>query len=305
MSSSISTGCCGTVRCRSRGRSRRSPRLIAAGHPVLFATNNSSAPLGEQEARLERLGIEARGRVISSATAAGSLVEPGDRVFVLGGPGIVEAIEARGATSVAVGPVEQRAAEVDVVVVGLDFQLSYERLRMAVVAVRNGARFIATNHDPTFPSEHGLLPGGGSIVAAVATASETEPVYAGKPNTPMAQLALSRLGSGGLMIGDRNDTDGLFARRTGYRFGLVLSGVTSREMADALAPSSRCGRRRRGDAPSHRSRRLNGLETTTRRRTGAAIAGPESRGGPPPGRGGSCARQRCSRNQARPAGRPG
>ncbi len=211
-------------------------RLMAAGHAALFATNNSSATLAQQEAKLERLGIEAKGRVISSATAAGSLVQPRERVFVLGGPGVVEAIEARGATSVAVGPIEERAAQVDVVVVGLDFQLTYERLRMAVGAVRNGARFIATNHDPTFPSEHGLLPGGGSIVAAVATASESQPVYAGKPNTPMAQLALSRLGPGGLMIGDRHDTDGLFAKRTGYRFGLVLSGVTSSEQARAQAP---------------------------------------------------------------------
>ncbi len=211
-------------------------RLIAAGHPVLFATNNSSAPLAEQEAKLERLGIQAEGRVVSSATAAGSLVQPGEAVFVLGGAGVVEAIEARGATSVAVGPVQQRTAQIDVVVVGLDFQLSYDRLRMAVAAVRNGARFIATNHDPTFPSEHGLLPGGGSIVAAVATASETEPIYAGKPNAPMAQLALSRLGLDGLMIGDRQDTDGLFASRTGYRFGLVLTGVTSSREAELLDP---------------------------------------------------------------------
>lgn len=212
-------------------------RLMAAGHAVLFATNNSSAPLAEQEAKLERFGIEAKGRIVSSATAAGSLVQAGEEVFVLGGAGIVEAVEARGATCAPLTPVDHRPPEIDAVVVGLDFQLSYDRLRMAVAAVRNGARFIATNHDPTFPSEHGLMPGGGSIVAAVATASETDPIYAGKPNAPMAELAVSRLGPEGLMIGDRQDTDGLFARRTGYRFALVLSGVTSGREAETLDPA--------------------------------------------------------------------
>ena len=81
-------------------------------------------------------------------------------------------------------PVADRGAgppTLDAVIVGLDFDLSYDRLRMAVTAVRNGARFIGTNHDPTYPTEHGLWAGGGSIVAAVHVASETEPAFAGKP----------------------------------------------------------------------------------------------------------------------------
>ncbi len=209
-------------------------RLIAEGHEVLFATNNSWSTIGRQEQKLAALGIDAGGRVISSASAAASLLKPGAKVFALGGPGIVEEAEIRGAHCVPVAPVASGPATLDAVIVGLDFDLSYDRLRMAVTAVRNGARFIATNHDPTFPTEHGLLAGGGSIVAAVATASETEPLFAGKPHRPMADLAVARLGADGLMIGDRPDTDGRFADRMGYRFGLVLSGVTDAAAAAML-----------------------------------------------------------------------
>lgn len=219
-----------------RGAPEAVARLIGSGHDVLFATNNSWAPLARQEDKLAGLGVDATGRVVSSATAAASLVESGTSVFVLGGPGVAEAVRARGAETVAVAPVEDGPPQVDAVIAGLDFDLTYDRLRMAVTAVRNGARFIGTNHDPTFPSEHGLLAGGGSIVAAVATGAETPPVFAGKPHQPMADLAVSRLGAGGLMIGDRPDTDGLFARRMGYRFGLVLSGVTSAQEAAELDP---------------------------------------------------------------------
>lgn len=211
-------------------------RLIGVGHEVLFATNNSWAPLARQERKLAGLGIEATGRVVSSATAAASLVRSGARVFVLGGPGIAEAVRARGAEVVGVAPVEDGPPRVDEVIAGLDFDLTYDRLRMAVTAVRNGARFIGTNHDPTFPTQHGLLAGGGSIVAAVAAGAETSPILAGKPHQPMADLVVGRLGSEGLMIGDRPDTDGLFAERMGYRFGLVLSGVTTAAEAADLDP---------------------------------------------------------------------
>ncbi|NNE94573.1 MAG: HAD family hydrolase, partial [Acidimicrobiales bacterium] len=131
-------------------------RLMDAGQEVLFATNNSSATVAVQESKLARFGIDASGRILSSAMAAASLVESGERVFVLGGDGIVEALEARGAVTVPVAAAEEPPPSVDAVIVGLDFDLSYDRFRMAMVSIRNGARFIATNHDPTYPTEHGL-----------------------------------------------------------------------------------------------------------------------------------------------------
>jgi 4-nitrophenyl phosphatase len=195
-------------------------RLRAAGERVLFVTNNSSAPVGDQEAKLARLGIPAAGDVVTSAMAGARLVSPGERVLVCGGPGIVEAVAARGAEPV-------RDGDADVVVVGFHRDFDYERLRVAATAVRRGARLVATNDDATYPTPEGPIPGGGAIVAAVAYASGVDPVVAGKPHEPMAELVRSLAGPSGTVVGDRPDTDGRFARTLGWRFALVLTGVTS------------------------------------------------------------------------------
>ena len=195
-------------------------RLRARGERVLFATNNSSAVLGDQEAKLERMGIPADGDVLTSAAAAARLVQPGERALVAGGPGIVEALVARGASPV-------RDGDADVVVVGFHRDFDYERLRIAVRALQRGARLIATNDDATYPTPGGPIPGGGAIVAAVAYASGMTPVVAGKPHAPMADLVRAIGGERGTMVGDRPETDGAFATRLGYRFALVLTGVTT------------------------------------------------------------------------------
>ena len=156
--------------------------------------------------------------------AAAGLVAPGSLVLAAAGPGVVEALERRGARVV-----RERTEEVpDVVVVGLHFDFDYERLRVACDAIRRGARFVATNTDATYPTPDGLIPGGGALVAAVAAASGQAPEVAGKPHEPMAALVRSTLGADVdmIMVGDRWDTDGLFAHTLGCRFGLVLSGVT-------------------------------------------------------------------------------
>jgi HAD superfamily hydrolase (TIGR01450 family) len=197
-------------------------RLRAAGERVLFVTNNSFAPVGDQEAKLERFGIPAHGDVVTSAMAGATLVEPGERVLVCGGPGIVEAVSARGAEPV-------RDGDADVVAVGFHRDFDYERLRVAMQAIRRGARLVATNDDATYPTPDGPIPGGGSIVAAVAYASQTTPTVAGKPHPPMAELVRALVGDAGTVVGDRPDTDGAFAVTLGYRFALVLSGVTSKE----------------------------------------------------------------------------
>jgi len=201
------------------GASEAVARLRAAGRRVLFATNNSAVPVGEQEAKLARHGIEARGDVVTSAMAAARLVVPGERVLVCGGPGIVEAVAARGALAVQDGDAE-------VVMVGFDRGFDYERLRVAARAVDRGARLIATNDDATYPTPDGPIPGGGALVAAVAYATGVTPIVAGKPHPPMADLVRALGGSEGTVVGDRPDTDGAFARELGYRFALVLSGVT-------------------------------------------------------------------------------
>src|SRR5690606_22816267 len=121
------------------------------------------------------------------------------------------------------------------VLVGLHFDFDYDRLRQAASAVRGGARLIGTNDDPTYPTPEGLLPGGGSLLAAVAVASEAEPTIAGTPHEPMAALVQARLGEDGTVVGDRPDTDGVLARALGFRFALVLSGSTP--SADGADPA--------------------------------------------------------------------
>lgn len=211
------------------GSSRAVADLRAAGRDVVFVTNNSFATIAQQEQKLASFGIDADDAVITSAQAAASLIEPGERVLVLGGPGVIEALSARDAELIDHEMLGDfiPVASVSSVVVGLDWHLDYHRLSAAVQAVLAGARFIATNTDATYPSERGLLPGAGAIVAAVAAATGRSPVIAGKPEQPVAGLVLERFGDSGIMVGDRPETDGVFAAALGYDFGLVLSGVTT------------------------------------------------------------------------------
>jgi 4-nitrophenyl phosphatase len=193
--------------------------LRAAGEEVVFVTNNASARVAEQEEKLAAIGIPAAGSVVTSAVAGAGLLDPGERVFVIGGPGLHEEVRARG-SEVVDGP------DCDAVISGLDRALTYDALRTAGLAIRRGARWILTNPDVTFPTPHGLEPGAGSIGAAIAAATGATPVVAGKPHEPMVRLLRARLGDDGVVVGDRPDTDGRFAGALGYRFGLVLSGVT-------------------------------------------------------------------------------
>lgn len=200
-------------------------RLRAAGARVLFATNNAEPTLSQLVQRLAAIDVDADpSELVTSGQAAATLVSSGDRVLACGGPGLVEALEARGAAVVDQGPA-------DAVIVGMTRSFDYELLTRAALGVRAGATLIGTNEDPTHPTPQGLFPGSGSLVAAVATAAETQPLFAGKPHEPMADLISSRTDDVRWMVGDRPATDGLLARRLQVPFALVLSGVTTRTEA--------------------------------------------------------------------------
>lgn len=212
------------------GAAQAVDRLLAAGEDVLFVTNSAYRSVADVEAELGAHGIDAHGRVLTSAVAAASLVAPGERVLCCGGPGLRTELLARGALLVpGPGPGDEEAEgrPVDAVVVGYDPAFDYAALTRAMRAIRAGARFVATNRDATYPTDEGLLPGNGAIVAAIETASGVAPEVAGKPHPPMLGLVRDRLGPDGTLVGDRPDTDGAFARALGYRFALVLTGVTS------------------------------------------------------------------------------
>ncbi|HVF31469.1 MAG TPA: HAD-IIA family hydrolase [Acidimicrobiales bacterium] len=190
------------------------------GQRVVFLTNNSSATLADYLAKLERCGIPTGpDDLITSAQAAATLVGPDETALVCAGPGVGEALAARGVTTV-------RDGAADVVVVGWHRDFDYARLTAAFDALHGGARLVGTNDDATYPTPDGPLPGGGAILAAVAYASGATPTIAGKPFAPMADLLQARVDDALVMVGDRPSTDGRFAERVGVPFALVLSGVT-------------------------------------------------------------------------------
>jgi HAD superfamily hydrolase (TIGR01450 family) len=207
------------------GASEAVARLRSDGERVLFVTNNALPTHAEVAAKLAAHGIDAGGDLITSPMAAASLVHEGEKVLACAGAGVIDALSSRGA--VAIDADDADHGPVDAVVVGLHLNFTYARLTVAAQAARAGARLIATNDDATYPGEHGLTPGAGSLLAAVVTASGVEPVIAGKPYAPMVELVRGLAGPTGVAVGDRADTDGRFARALGYRFGLVLSGVTT------------------------------------------------------------------------------
>jgi HAD superfamily hydrolase (TIGR01450 family) len=209
-------------------------RLRAAGRRVVFVTNDSSSTIAEHVAALGSIGVAAEGDFVSSSAAAAELLQPGERVLVCGGPGIAEAVTAAGATAVAGDDAVGVDAGIDAVVVGFHTEFDYRRLSLATAAIRRGARFVATNRDPLRPMPDGPIPGGGAIVAAVATAAGIDPEVAGKPAAPMARAVRRLLGADGdtelgsrlVVVGDMFLTDGRFAAELGARFALVRTGNT-------------------------------------------------------------------------------
>jgi HAD superfamily hydrolase (TIGR01450 family) len=192
----------------------------------VFITNNSYPARADHLAKLERMGMATDDAdLITSASAAATLVKAGERALVLGGPGIFEALEAAGSEAFEPGAVRGEGG-VDVVVVGFDLKFDFARLAAAASALRGGARLVASNDDATFPTSSGLLPGAGSFVAAVSRAGGVDPVVAGKPFPPLVELVRRSVGAVDVVVGDRPSTDGELAERLGARFALVLTGVT-------------------------------------------------------------------------------
>lgn len=207
------------------GAAQAVDELRGAGLRVAFLSNNSSQPVSAVIEKLERMGVAADAtEVLTSALSAAALLAaelPGADVLTCAGEGVVEALEAVGLHPVSAPPAAA-------VVVGFHRTFDFDELDRASRAIREGARFVATNLDATYPVPGGLVPGAGSIAAAVATASGTAPEVTGKPSGPMAAIVTERLGRHGVMVGDRPSTDGALAAMLDWPFALVLSGVTGR-----------------------------------------------------------------------------
>lgn len=206
----------------------------AAGMTVAFVTNNASRPPETVAEHLSELDVPATAAdVVTSAQAAARLiadkVPAGSAVLVLGGAGLWTAVRERG-----LRPVESAADEPVAVVQGFSSDLGYRQLAEGAAAVRDGALFVATNLDRTLPGPRGPMPGNGSLVQVVQTATGVEPVSAGKPEPALYEEAMRRCGaSRPLVVGDRLDTDIAGAVRAVVDSVLVLTGVS--QPADLLA----------------------------------------------------------------------
>lgn len=211
-----------------------------AGMRLGFVTNNAARTPEEVAAHLTELGIRAAPvDVITSSQAAATVVAQlygaGARVLPVGGPGVAAALTAAGLTVV------DRAEDEPVAVVqGYGREVGWAQLAEAVVAVRNGARHVATNTDATIPSPRGPLPGNGAMVGVVRAVTGVDPLVTGKPDPAMHAECVRRTGARRpLVVGDRLDTDIEGARAAGAASLLVLTGVTDPRTLLAAIPQHR------------------------------------------------------------------
>jgi 4-nitrophenyl phosphatase len=211
-------------------------RIRKLGLKAILVTNNASRSTGFYLEKLLSFGVRLEAwQVLSSGQALVYHLQKDHAectdLYVIGEQALVDVLVQAG--------YRISEQEAQAVIVSLDRDLTYEKLRTATRLVRSGAALIATNFDPTIPTPTGLGPGAGAILAAVEASTGVSATIAGKPNPQSYQLALERLGcSAGqtLVIGDRLETDIAGAQSLGCRTALVLSGVTSQEAARSWLP---------------------------------------------------------------------
>ncbi len=213
------------------GADRFITRLKEAGCPFLILTNNSIYTPRDLVARLRHLGLEVEDRDIwTSALATARFLadqRPGGSAYVLGEAGLSTALYESGYT--------QSDRDPDYVVIGETRTYSFERIQRAIRLIAGGARFIATNPDPTGPSPEGPIPATGAVAALISRATGVDPYYVGKPNPLMMRSALNAIDAHSeatVMIGDRMDTDIISGLEAGMQTVLVLTGIADRAAAE-------------------------------------------------------------------------
>jgi len=193
--------------------------------PYLFLTNNSTKHPRDVAEKLRAMDIEVtENQVLTTSMATAKYVSeqhPGAKVYPIGEEGLIMALEAEGLVLTDEDP--------DYVVMGLDREITYDKLSIGALAIRNGAKFVATNGDIKLPSERGFLPGAGSVISVLSVTTEIEPKFIGKPEPIMVEQALEVLGTSKaetLMVGDNYYTDILAGINAGVDSLLVFTGVT-------------------------------------------------------------------------------
>lgn len=204
-------------------------RLQEENKQYFLVTNNSSITPEEIKERLANMGLEVPvHRIYTSAFLTAKYVAnhyPNAVVHFIGSKGLHDAFVAENITI-------NNNEKADVVVMGTDRSLTYEKIANATLALQNGAVLIGTNEDQKYPTEKGYIPGNGSFVKLVASVADVEPIFIGKPSPIMLQMIQEQYGfkkEEMLMIGDNYDTDILSGVRFGCDTILVNTGVTKKE----------------------------------------------------------------------------
>jgi 4-nitrophenyl phosphatase len=212
-------------------------RIEAKGMKVTFATNNATKTVEEYQQKFRGFGVEAKPEQIftSSKATAHYLKQTypaGGSVYIVGERGLREAVQQAGFAI--------SDADCIAVAVGLDRQLTYDKLKRATMLIRGGAAFIGANPDPTLPSPDGLVPGAGTILAALRASTGAQPTIIGKPERALVDAAMNAMGvrpEETLMVGDRLDTDVAAGQKAGTLTAVVLSGVTNEQSAREWKPA--------------------------------------------------------------------
>jgi 4-nitrophenyl phosphatase len=210
------------------------------GLKFMFATNNGTKTPEEYQKKLSELGVEIEeSQVVTSALGIAFMLSQkyprGTKIFMIGEEGIRLALEEKGFEIVGV----ENAEQAEVVVMGIDREINFQKVAEATLLVRAGKPFYTTNTDRTFPIPRGEIPGSGAWVSVIQTATGIEPIVAGKPFPYLMELSLERLGTKKeetLIVGDRLETDILAGQTVGCPVALVLSGVSSKEKAEKWTP---------------------------------------------------------------------
>ncbi|MEO5886457.1 MAG: HAD-IIA family hydrolase, partial [Anaerolineales bacterium] len=215
-------------------------RIQARGLKYVFATNNGTKTPEQYARRLADFGVNVEPwQVVTSALGVAHMLAqkypPGTKVFMIGEDGVRQALNEKGFEILAV----EDAPNAQVVVMGLDRGIDFSKMLEATLLVRRGVPFYATNPDKTFPTPRGEIPGAGAWISVITTATDVEPIYAGKPYPYMMELSLAMLGTTKeetLVVGDRLETDIAAGQAMGCATALVLSGVATRAQAGAWLP---------------------------------------------------------------------
>ena len=215
-------------------------RIRERGLKFVFATNNGTKTPEDYQVKLRELGVEVEPwQIVTSALGIAFMLAQkyprGTKIFMIGEDGIRVALEEKGFEILST----EDAPQAQVFVMGIDRTINFMKVAEATLLVRAGIPFYTTNTDKTFPTPRGEIPGSGSWLSVITSATGVEPIIAGKPFPFLMELSLERLGTTKeetLVVGDRLETDIAAGQAVGCPTALVLSGVSTMEQADEWKP---------------------------------------------------------------------